>query len=108
MGWSHAAEEAFQTLTDRCTNAPILAYADFSLPLELYIDASGTGLGAVLYQTQDGKKRVIAYASRTLPKVKPDTQLTNWNSLPLNGPSLISSMNTCMETHLQSTQIIIH
>ena len=64
--WSHAAEEAFQTLIDRCTHAPILAYADFSLPFELHIDASGIGLGAILYQTQEGKKRVIAYASRTL------------------------------------------
>ena len=64
--WSHAAEEAFQTLINRCTDAPILAYADFSLPFELHIDASGIGLGAVLYQTQEGKKRVIAYASRTL------------------------------------------
>ena len=64
--WSHAAEEAFQTLINRCTQAPILAYADFSLPFELHVDASGIGLGAVLYQTQEGKKRVIAYASRTL------------------------------------------
>ena len=64
--WSHAAAEAFQTLIDRCTHAPILAYADFSLPFELHIDASGIGLGALLYQTQEGKKRVIAYASRTL------------------------------------------
>ena len=59
--WSHAAEEALQTLIDRCSNALVLA-----LPFELHIDVSGTGLRAVLYQTQDGKKRVIAYASRTL------------------------------------------
>ena len=64
--WSHTAEEAFQILIDRCTHAPILAYADFSLPFELHIDASGIGLGAILYQTQEGKKRMIAYASRTL------------------------------------------
>ena len=44
--WSHAGEGAFQTLIDGCTDAPVLAYADFSLPFELHIDASGTGLGA--------------------------------------------------------------
>ena len=64
--WSEAAEEAFQALIQRCTTAPVLGYADFSLPFELHIDASGIGLGAVLYQKQEGKKRVIAYASRTL------------------------------------------
>ena len=65
--WSDAAEEAFQTLITKCTETPVLAYADFSLPFELHTDASGVGLGAVLYQTQEGKKkRVIAYASRTL------------------------------------------
>ena len=66
--WSEAAEEAFQTLKEKCTTAPVLGYADFSLPFELHIDASGIGLGAVLYQKQEGKKRVIAYASRTLSK----------------------------------------
>ena len=64
--WSEAAEEAFQILKDKCTSAPILGYADFSLSFELHVDASRIGLGAVLYQKQEGKKTVIAYASRTL------------------------------------------
>ena len=38
--WTEAAEEAFQTLIKKCTEAPILAYADFSLPFELHTDAS--------------------------------------------------------------------
>ena len=46
--WSLGAEDSFQTLIERCTNTPILAYADFSLPFELHTDASGIGLGAVL------------------------------------------------------------
>ena len=66
--WSLEAEEAFQTLMKKCTTAPILAYADYSIPFELHVNACGTGLGAILYQTQGGKKRVIAYASRSLSK----------------------------------------
>ena len=45
-----------------------MAYADFKSPFILHSDASGDGLGAVLYQDQDGQKRVIAYASRCLSK----------------------------------------
>ena len=49
-----------------CTEAPILAYADFKTPFILHTDASSEGLGAVLYQYQDNQRRVIAYASRSL------------------------------------------
>ena len=68
MEWSEGAEEAFQALMKKCTTAPILAYADYSLPFELHVDTCGSGLRAVLYQLQELKKRVIAYASRSLSK----------------------------------------
>ena len=51
-----------------CTESPILAYADFKAPCILHTDASGDGLGAVLYQVQEGQKRVIAYASWSLTR----------------------------------------
>ena len=53
-------------LISKLTQPRILAYPDFAEPFILHIDASGSGLGAALYQTQDGKQRVIAYGSRTL------------------------------------------
>ena len=58
------ALKAFETLKKKLTTAPVLAYADYTLPFEVHTDASKQGLGAILYQKQDGKLRVIAYGSR--------------------------------------------
>ena len=43
-----------------------MAYPDYEKPFIVHTDACKDGLGAVLYQRQDGKTRVIAYASSTL------------------------------------------
>ena len=64
--WTEKHQRSFDTIIDRLSNPPVLAYADYSLPFKVHTDASFDGLGAVLYQTQDGKERVIAYASRSL------------------------------------------
>ena len=64
--WGSEQQEAFKTLQRLCTEAPILAYAGFKAPFILHTDASSDGLGAALYQNQDGQRRVTAYASRSL------------------------------------------
>ena len=66
VNWGPEQQEAFETLQRLCTEAPILAYADFKTSFILHTDASSDGLGAVLYQNQDNQRRVIAYASRSL------------------------------------------
>ncbi|KAK3103801.1 hypothetical protein FSP39_021997 [Pinctada imbricata] len=66
--WGEDQENAFQTLKDRLSSPPILAYPNFDIPFEIHTDASFQGLGAVLYQSQNGQKHVIAYASRGLSK----------------------------------------
>ena len=40
--------------------APILAYPDFTLPFEIYVDASDEALGMVLGQVQNGREVVIS------------------------------------------------
>ena len=64
--WGEEQQKSFETIIDKLTNPPILAYADYKLPFKVHTDASFDGLGAVLYQTQDGKDRVVSYASRSL------------------------------------------
>ena len=68
--WTEAANSAFETLKELCTSTPILAYPDYQLPFILHTDSSSEGLGAVLYQKQKGKFRVIAYASRSVSKTE--------------------------------------
>ena len=63
--WTEAADFAFEHLKKLGTSTPILAYPDYKLPFVLHTDSSSEGLGAVLYQKQDGKLRVIASVSKS-------------------------------------------
>jgi hypothetical protein len=60
--WGQKCEDAFHTLRQHLTTAPVLAQPDSAKPFDVYCDASGTGLGCVFMQDN----RVIAYASRAL------------------------------------------
>ena len=74
--WSDNCQQAFDYLKRLCTTMPILACVDFTHHFKLHTDACGSGLGAVLCQThEDGTEPAIAYASRSLTKAKPHTQL---------------------------------
>ena len=64
--WTNDCETAFQTLKHKLISAPILALPRFGQPFQLYTDSSDFAVGCVLEQLQDGKSRVIAYASHVL------------------------------------------
>ena len=50
--------------------ASILGYSSSQLSYELHTNALGSGLGAILYQHQQGVKRNISYANRGLTKAE--------------------------------------
>ena len=67
--WTNKCEEAFCKLKEICNDTPILAYTDYTKIFKVHTDALEQGLGTVLFQDQDdGTTRVIAYASRNMPK----------------------------------------
>ena len=62
FAWGAPQDEAFNTLKERLTHAPLLQLPDFDKVFELECDASGLGLGAVLLQDH----KPIAYFSEKL------------------------------------------
>ena len=66
--WKTEQQNAFEQLKDALSSQPVLGYANYNLPFELHTDASSKGLGAVLYQKQNDRLRVISYASRGLKR----------------------------------------
>lgn len=79
--WTEECEQSFQDLKAKLVSAPVLAYANFSLPFILEIYASYSGLGAVLSHEQDGKIRPVAYASGGLKPT--ERNMTNYSSMKL-------------------------
>ena len=78
------ALEAFHELKTALTEAPVLAYADFTQPFLLETDASSKGLGAVLSQKkEDGRFHPVAYGSRSLAKEERNYHSTKLEFLAL-------------------------
>ena len=65
--WTPERQAAFDKLKSMLTSAPVLAMPrdDADCKYVLDSDASGTACSAILQQWQDGKLRVIEFASRT-------------------------------------------
>ena len=64
--WTEEHQRILERLIDCLVEPRVLGFPDFSKPFVLHTDASNQGLGAVLYQLQDEKFRVIAYSTWTL------------------------------------------
>ena len=66
FSWNEEAQRTFENLKEVMSSCPVLAIPDFSSPFELYCDASGEGIGAILTQ----HKHPIAFESRKLKNIE--------------------------------------
>ena len=66
--WGKEQEEAFQEVKHRMSTPPVLHLPRAVGRLVLFSDTSKVGTGSSLWQYQDGKPRLIGYASKTLPE----------------------------------------
>ena len=64
--WLEIHQRTLELLLDCIASPPVMAYPDHAKEFILHTDASKDGLGAVLYQRQNGEMRVIGYGSRAL------------------------------------------
>ena len=73
--WKDEHQGILERIIDYLQSPWVIAYPDFNVPFFLHTDASNQGLGAVLYQTQEGVDRVISYGSRTLSEAEKNYHL---------------------------------
>ena len=64
--WDDSCQKAYGLLKEKLCSVPILALPRPGLKYILDTDASDTGIGGVISQVQEGRERVIAYASKKL------------------------------------------
>ena len=80
--WTPACQQAFDTLIDNLTSAPLLAYPDCEKPFLLSCDASDVAIGYILSQLDNDKREhVIEYSGRALRRAELNYSVTDKEAL---------------------------
>ena len=66
--WGQEQQIAFNEIKSRLQKPPVLHLPDSKGRFHLYSDTSKYAMGSTLYQIQNGKPKLIAYASKSLPE----------------------------------------
>uniref|UniRef100_A0A9J8BDC1 Gypsy retrotransposon integrase-like protein 1 n=1 Tax=Cyprinus carpio carpio TaxID=630221 RepID=A0A9J8BDC1_CYPCA len=79
LSWTPATTEAFNSLKEAFTTAPLLVHPDPDRPFIVEVDASTTGVGAVLSQQQGNPSRLhpCAFFSRKLNPAEANYDIGN-------------------------------
>ena len=99
--WTTECENAFQTLKEKLTSPPILAYPNYQDPYILQTDASGESIGMVLSQIQEDKERVIAFAGKRLTPAE-----KNYSTTEMEAVAVIEGLKH-FDPYLRGSQVTI-
>ena len=74
--WGDEQQKAFEEIKNRLLNPLVLSMPDKRGRFLLYSDTSKHATGSALYQVQNGKPKLIAYASKRLPEAARNYSIT--------------------------------
>ena len=74
--WGKEQQEAFEEIKRWLVKAPVLHMPNHEGRFHLYSDTSKFAAGSALYQIQNGKLKLIAYASKRLPEAARSYSIT--------------------------------
>ena len=89
--WGKEQQEVFEEIKRRLTRAPVLHMPNCEARFHLYSDTSKFAAGSALYQIQNGKPKLVAYASKRLPEAVRRYSITELElcGLAINIPSFL-------------------
>ena len=76
FGWGKEQQDPFEEIKCRLIKPPVLHMPNTTGRFHLYSDTSKFTTGSVLYQIQNGKPKMIAYASKRLPEAVKNDSIT--------------------------------
>ena len=110
--WEKEQQRAFKGIKHRLVRLPVLHLPNSTGRFYLYSGTSKFSMGSAFYQIQNGKPKLVAYASKRLPEAARDYSITELEmpGLPINIASfshLLKRVDFCaIVYHLALTHII--
>ena len=74
--WGKEQEDSFEQIKCRLIKPPVLHMPNATGRFHLYSDSSKFAMGSALYQIQNGKPKLITYASKRLPEAAKNYSIT--------------------------------
>ncbi len=88
LSWNYEARAAYKKLQEAFCTVPILSHPELQLPFTVEVDASTTGVGAVLsqYHAETPRLHPCAYFSRKLSPAERNYDIGNFKLLAIKLP----------------------